>query len=151
MNNDVIIVPTRKDSKMEEVVKSEDAIEVQVVHNGYLVSIGKRSFVFADLDQLDEWVDENMGTINKSKKLVDEALGRDQVFNSNKRMYASSDMIRGVQSTGITTTGMDFSEIMKPHHNATSTTVGPKIEFYGPYIDGPDSHTEVEEDEDGNG
>lgn len=78
----------QKDDKCDMNKEDTHDTEIEVVDNGFMVSIGDRTYVFSDLDELDKWMLENFKTPKKAKKTVREASGMTQ---------AQKDMLQGFE------------------------------------------------------
>jgi hypothetical protein len=64
------------EDKVSTKEKEDHDVEIEVVDNGFLGRIGPKTFVFSDLEQLNEWVEENFKTPEHAKETVRKANGR---------------------------------------------------------------------------
>lgn len=55
--------------------KESHDIEIEVVDNGFVATVGAKTFVFSGLSQLDDWIKKNFNTPKNAKKTVKKANG----------------------------------------------------------------------------
>ncbi len=100
---DVNICHKYKDKELEMDTEKHDII-VDVVDNGFMASIGNRKYVFGNLDELDDWISENLETPSKARKTVSDSKDITKI---------QEDLIRS------------FEKMCHNHHNIPQRNVDP--------------------------
>ena len=116
------IVP-KEEEKMEQTQVNHD-IEINVVDNGFSATIGNRSYVFSDLDELDKWINENFKTPKAGREHIN-SIKCDPT--RDKQLYGGWDI--GNQK--------DWNITQTPAHNTTSS----------PFVNLPYTNTTTSGDE----
>ena len=114
---------TKDKRKMKQEHITHD-IEINVVDNGFSATIGSRSYVFSDLDELDKWINENFKNPKAGREHIN-SIKFDHI--RDKQLYGGWDI--GNQK--------DWNITQTPAHNTTSS----------PFINLPYTNTTTSGDE----
>jgi len=88
--------------------KVEHDIDIQVVDNGFIVVIGTKSFVFSELDSLDNWIEEHFKTPEISNETIRKTKHVPQEF-----IYGNSPIYQSITNDELVS--YDTSNTLKGH------------------------------------
>jgi len=102
-------------------------IELEVVDNGFVAKIGDKTFVFGDIDAVDEWIKDNFGTPTKARKSIKSIKG------TNDNLFGEFDPFttRIIQPNVNPYVTPNTSPNTIPQWTTTCTTGDPGLITYG--------------------
>jgi hypothetical protein len=70
-------------------MKEAKNIGIDITENGYIITAGKKRFVFDDIKKMREWIEENIAPTGETKQFSD-ALDDDTTSVKQEAVYGSS-------------------------------------------------------------